>query len=622
MKIVKKYFLSKLCLVEMKRIACIILILLILSPVSAAASRHVRIEEAEETDLPLYHFFSSLLDLSTTSAEKIVEREETIDELNSLKRILDISVEEIAEYKARGISTPAEENISEFISLGRALRDIYEGQNLFLKSFGTLQKEKSYESYLNALRGVEIGKRGIKEAELSVSKIKALEFRGSGGEILKLSTEDIERALERLERIFENYERLLQPYELSERFIVIHASEENPHLFEEVEIYGYTSESEVTLHVLTPSHEKNFPVEIEEGRFNLSLSFDELGAHQIFATSGALKSNVLILNVSRIPTIIIAEGGSSRISEEFVLRGHLLDYRGDPLRGREIISGEMRALTDENGSFDFRLKSEKRARISLELLFPGDEIYESSRTTAEVIFYGENLRITLEAPEEPLRSGEIELRGYVDSGYDIPLEIYVDERHIKTIYASSSFTFNLSLDAGEHTVFALFRGDELYEPAKSNILEIRIYGQHERIPEILSIPLHAQKRENYFLFALILLAILSAKLILSRRKAERAERSEGEKMRADAVEGRRAERISGSFRDLYLMLLKSYGLGRSMTPRELLRALRDVRFREELRRAVRLHERSFYGMEKLKSHEERMLGRAIRKVIMLLRRGS
>ncbi|MBC7114063.1 MAG: hypothetical protein H5T47_00345, partial [Archaeoglobi archaeon] len=245
--------------------------------------------------------------------------------------------------------------------------------------------------------------------------------------------------------------------------------------------------------------------------------------------------------------------------------------------------------------------------ISLELLFPGDEIYESSRTTAEVIFYGEELRITLEAPEEPLRSGEIELHGYVDSGYDIPLEIYVDERYIKTIYASSSFTLNLSLDAGEHTVFALFRGDELYEPAKSNILEIRIYGQ-----EI----------DHYFLFALILLAILSAKLILSGRKAERAERSEGEKMRADAVEGRRAEGISGSFRDLYFMLLKSYGLGRSMTPRELLRALRDVRFREELRRAVRLHERSFYGMEKLKSHEERMLGRAIRRVIMLLRRGS
>jgi len=560
-------------------------------------------EEAEETDLPVYHFFSSLLDLSTTSAERIVEREERVEELNSLRRILDESLFEIAEYRARGISTPAEENLSHFISLERALRNIYDGQKLFLESFSTLQRDPSYELYLNALRGIEMGKGGIEEARLSISKIKTLEFRAYGGEVLRLRTEDIERALERLEKIFENYESLLQSYEFSERFIVIYASDENLHLFEEVEIYGYTSESEVTLHILSSSREEIVPVKVEGNRFSVTFLFEELGSYEVFATSGALKSNVIILNISKIPTLIVANGGSSKISEEFVVRGSLIDYTGNPLKNRKVLSGEMVALTDEKGSFGFRLKSEKRAEILLELVFPGDEIYESSTTSVRVIFYGEALKIVLEAPEGILSSGEIKFHGYVNSSYEIPLEIYVDGERKETLYASSHFTFNLSLNAGDHTIFALFRGDDFYEPSRSNILEIHV---------------HAQETNKELLYLLLLLfAIISAKLIFSRRRAEIEEKRE---IRSDVIEQREVKRISESFRDLYLMLLKIYGLRRSMTPREVLRTLGDAQFRDELRRAVRLHERRFYGMERLKSPEERMLRRAIRKVIIMLRR--
>jgi len=592
----------------------------------------MKIEEAENSDLPVYLFLDSLLELATTSTEKILEIEQNITELKILENRLTITSNEVTYYKARGITSRLEEDLPPFIKLGEGLKNIAEGQRIFLKNFEVLQLEGSRDAYLDALRGVKLGRMGIEEAKESVETIKNLSFYDSEGRELRLNTEEIEKNLERLERIFTQYEKMLEKYsEISKMAIVIYASKETPYLFETVEIYGYAfGVSEVKLHIISSASETEIPFRVENERFIFATSFKEVGAHKIFATSGELRSNTLILNVSKIPTFIIADGGVSHISENFTIHGSLQDYKNNPLSNKEVIVDGEKVLTDHHGNFEITLKSDIRKTFYLDILFLGDEIYEGSKTSVTVIFYGDKLNITLSSSEVPIAGKEFKITGYVDSEYEVPLEVYVDGKPLKKIHAMGDFYFNLSLEAGNHQIFAVFNGDERYEPAKSNVLQLYLPVKSNilqlHLPAKSNIPqLHVYSQYIplvLFIFvALTLLSILLLKLTFGRkifgRKVKKEEKiSEVLKKK----EEKEISKFSGiRYRELYFMLTKLYGLKKSLTPRELLKKLENEPFIEELKKATIFHERSFYGMKRLQLPERRMFLRAIRRIIQLIR---
>jgi len=594
----------------MKRtLALITLALLTFSTFGLASERHFEYDTAYENDKGIYIYFRVLLLYSEMTLDKVIDEDnESIYYAESVATKLKVTQEEIEFYKSFGIKAKVEDYLPPFLAFGEGLKDIVEGQRLFLDNIEIVKELGDYYAYLNATQGLEMMVEGISKAENALDVIDTFEFRDEDGNILTLDTSSIREKLEKIKRMYLGYERGLNVYGAAvtpPTSLVLYASNLNPFVYENVTFYGYASGFEnVNIHI----ENKTIVVRVKNNRFSYVYSFERPGTYKVFATgvkNGSVESsNVITINVVKIPTkIVLSSKGSAYINQSLKVNGFLLDYYGNTLKGEKVFAEfddeKFTLFTSSNGSFSFNVTSSKNGRKLVNVTYPGSEIYAGSWASLSVVFLKYPVKITIKADKEEVKKGEgVRIIGKITGvEREIPIAVYVDDKPYKSLYVAKEFEVEISFnDTGRHEVYAYFPGDEYYDEAKSNVVSI----------SVVSFSLI-----EYIIFALVLallggIAYLSRKLYLRRREGMSDEEfvalikalRELEKEEEEEME-RKFKSLREMYREIYQRLIKQYGLKPSTTPRELVKRVRKESFAPYLEKLTSLYERHFYGKKPL-----------------------
>lgn len=595
----------------MKRVAALIILLLLVSSSFVLASeRHFEYKTASENDMGVYVYFKVILIYSEVTLDRIIAGEnESIDYVKIIESRLNTTRDEVEFYRSFGIESKVGRYLPPFLELCGGMKDIAIGQRLFLDSIDAVKEAADWQAYINASLGLEKMESGISRAEKALDVIATFEFVDENNNIVTLDTSPLRERLEKIKRIYTGYERVLNSYSvLPSDSLVLYVSNPNPIAYENVTFYGYAPNLEsVDIHV----ENKTITLKVNNNRFSYVYSFDRPGKYEIFATGAAngsvLKSNVLEVNVSKVPTkIILSSKGIAYINESIRVKGLLLDHYGRPLPGETVFwkfgGKNFTATTSEDGSFSLSVISAESGEKRVDVTYPGSEIYEGSSASINVAFLRYPVKITLRANGEKVKRGEnLTVTGEVTGVKgEVPIEVYVDGKLYASLYASRTFEVSVGFNTtGRHEVYAYFPGNSYYSEAKSNVLTVDV----------------VRFSTGELLFLALLLALLGGAGYLAgarRKKREGISDEEFVELIRSIEELEKAEReekkrklksIVHLYRDIYHRLIRHYNLKPSLTPRELVSLLRNEGFAHHLEKVTRIHERYFYGKKPLKKEE-------------------
>ncbi|AHF79408.1 hypothetical protein [Thermococcus paralvinellae] len=625
----------------MKRVLVFMIIILIaVNGLGLALDRHVPYESASENDKGIYIYLKSILLYSGITLDNIInENNESINYALKLEERLNMTKEEVEFYKTMGIESKIEKYLPPFLKLGEGIKEIAEGQKIFLDNIEKVKLEKDYYAYMNATKGLNLIKEGISLSEEALDEIDVLEFLDENNITVKLDTTQLREKLEEIKRVYLVYEKTLSAYKVlppeelqklikreeektgkpvdTKEFLeknkiipipkqlTIYASKLNPFVYESVTFYGYAlGFNEVEIHIGNES----FTVPIENNYFSLKHVFKQVGSYKVFATGmkeGKLEtSNILLINVSKIPTsLILSSEKSAYVDQKLKIEGILLDYYRNPVGAQEIrvnFDGKKFTLkTLKNGSFSFEVSRKKEGRYLVNVTYLGNEIYAGSSASLNVYFMRYPIDIKIKTDKARVKIGqELYIFGEVKGAKrPILISVYVDGKLYQQWLTKTVFGFKLRFNStGTHEIYAYFPGDEYYAPARSNLLKISVIKYSFR--EILII-------------ALAFISLLVIYVFVSSRKERRKGISDEEfvelikSLEALEVkeEGKKVKRLRDIYREVYYKLISYYNLKPTLTPRELLRKLRNESFSYDLERLTQLHEKYFYGRKRLKRNE-------------------
>ncbi|ADT85089.1 Ig-like domain-containing protein [Thermococcus barophilus] len=625
----------------MKRVLVFVIVLLIASSgLGLALDRHIPYEIASENDKGIYIYLKSILLYSDIVLKNIIdENNDSVNYALKLETRLNMTREEVEFYKTMGIESKIEKYLPPFLKLGKGIKEIAEGQKIFLDNIEKVKTEKDYYSYMNATKGLNLIKEGISLSEEALDEIDVLEFLDENNVTVKLDTTQLRERLEEIKRMYLVYEKILRAYQVlspeelqklikkeekktgkpvnTEEFIeknriipiperlTLHASKLNPFVYENVTFYGYAPGfNEVEIHIGNES----FAVPVRNNYFSLKHVFKQVGSYRVFATgmreNKLETSNILLINVSKIPTnLIISSEKSAYVDQKLRIEGILLDYYRNPLGAQEIrasFDGEKLTLkTLKNGSFSFEISRKKEGKYLVNVTYLGNEIYAGSSASLSVYFMRHPVDIKIKTDKAKVKIGqELYIFGEVKGAKrPILISVYVDGKLYQQWLTKTVFGFKLRFNStGTHEIYAYFSGDEYYAPAKSNLLKISVIKYSFR--EILII-------------ALAFVSLLVLYVFVSSKKGQRKGISDEEFVELIKSleelevkeEGKKVKRLRDIYREVYYKLISYYNLKPTLTPRELLRKLRNESFSYDLERLTQLHERYFYGRKRLKRNE-------------------
>ena len=174
------------------------------------------------------------------------------------------------------------------------------------------------------------------------------------------------------------------------------------------------------------------------------------------------------------------------------------------------------------------------------------------------------------------------------------------------------FNFKLTFTKpGEYDVYVYFPGDEWHKATKSNIVRIKV-------------------KELFTSYVLLLVSVVSSFIIYGiyglyfRSKKEKKEVfKESKKVERLTVEEKTKmdltiDKIEYAYRYLFNTLVSRYNLKRSLTPRELLKALKKEPFATKLEVVTTLHEKMMYGGKRLNDEEKKLYLICINDIIKSL----
>lgn len=593
----------------MKRsIVLIILILLAFSSFGLAMERHFEYEKAYENDKGIYIYFRVILLYSEMTLDKIIaEDNQSLYYANNVETKLNITREEIEFYRSFGIRAKVEDYLPTFLDLGRGIKKIALGQNLFLENIEKVRETGDYQAYINASLGLETMGEGISKAEGALNNIENFEFVDEDNSTLRLDTSSLREKLEKIKEMYSGYERVLSTYTvLPPDSFLLYASNLNPFVQENVTFYGYAPNfTIVNLHIGNLTVVLN----VKNDRFSFVYSFDRIGNYEVFATgirNGSFeKSNTLNISVLRIPTrIILSSGESAYINQSVNVRGVLLDYYGNALGGEELFveydQGKFRVSTLENGAFSFNVTARESGKKLLNVSYAGSDVYAGSSAFLSLTFLKYPVRIEIKTDKESFKVGEeVKIRGTV-SGVrrEIPVIVYVDGKPHTEVHTMGDFEVDVVFnETGEHKIYALFPGDEYYERAISNTITLKIvsFSLFETFLIILIVAL---------LFGI---AFLGYRLY---RRGHRGMSDEEFVALLKAMEEAKKDKdvrkfrsLREMYREIYHKLIRHYGLKTSLTPRELVSRLKGESFAYHLEKITTIYERHFYGKKILRRSE-------------------
>ncbi len=545
----------------MRKFVALMLLAVIISEVSG---EHVRYSEALQSDQWLHEFYSGFIDEFAEEIKKAAIGEGCISPVKKLE----IVKAEIEFYKARGVDSNASLAIEPFLRFSRALDDFCRASEL-------------KEPFALKVMG-----DSLSEMLSSVDEIEKIVYY-NGTTPLYFNTTELREALFELKDFLDFYSEQIKAQEVEGIWVSV--SNDEPVLFEDVRIRVYANN-------VTPL--KLFIDDLSFEAKDLTFNFSKLGEHIIYATGlkgdEVVKSNVVRVTVKKIPVQIHLKAESAFVRQSAEVEGYIFDYFGSPLSVPLEVNGfEIEA---KNGHFSITIRKDYECSVLVSAFYPGNETHESAVANTTVYFSRYPTWIKLEAEKGRIFEWE-KLNLSVKASDELPIRVIVDEKEELSFYGKSH-NFSLKLKPGKHVIYAIFDGDELRKPAKSNEVEV--------VVESL----------NLLPLALLPLALITA-LLLSRfsRKFLRPEKAkmvvkkgpevvnEVETEEIDLAK-EKFDDLSEAFVKVFDKLTSKYGLSKALTPRELLKSIEKEEIAGKLAELINLHEKFAYAVQRLSDEEK------------------
>jgi len=233
--------------------------------------------------------------------------------------------------------------------------------------------------------------------------------------------------------------------------------------------------------------------------------------------------------------------------------------------------------------------SRKPEVFNVTLWFDGDEVHSGTVKAVKIEFKRYPVSITLNGPSRVPLGRKARFSGSIQPAMDVPLTVYVNGKARMRI-RSKNGTFSFELKPGKtgsFRVYVLFEGNELYDRAVSNTVLLDVVGS-----------------TNFFRYSAIALLVLAILLGLRfRRKPEERVTEAPEVHPVPEVEGAEEltvpEDVGEAYSLLRKLLRRRFSLETGLTPREVLKALREWELYPELEKVTLLHERAVYGGKRL-----------------------
>ncbi|ASJ07631.1 hypothetical protein A3L08_02980 [Thermococcus pacificus] len=557
----------------MRKVSILIILILIIGSVPLASGKAV--QEPTQRDVFLYQYFSQVLvrfDYSLRYA--LVNENYSLKLANLTLSELELIKDESLYYQEKGVNStvmrvipPFYDFASEMVVLVQLVLEFHENPTPALAS-GILSTVDDMERTLDVIEGIRLM---------------------NGTEVLTFNTAKVRTHLAAIRKLVSN----LPP---GQGDFVIGVSDDSPILHQTITIFGSCpGNSSVTVVIEGGNSTSLLLVNSRNGLFSTNYRFDELGTYRIYAVQGGERSNNVTVTVRRIPTSFIVDDSYSAFLNSTVhLSGRLVDYYGNPLGGRKITVGNSTLTTGSDGGFSKGYFSPVATSFKVTLRFGGDATHAATMKEVIVRFTRYPVSITLDGPSEVVLGKTAVFTGTVDPALPFPITVYVaGKEYLRLTPDNGTFSFELKPnETGEFEVYASFSGNERYEKAKSNVVVLKV------VPP-----------ENMMLryIAIALLALLMVALILLERRKEGDKAPARKKPEPDVVPGEEKvpikaetefkipEDVGEAYTLLRERLREALGVSESMTPREVLRALRDWELYPYLETVTKLHEKAVYG---------------------------
>jgi hypothetical protein len=557
--------------------------------IGQAEALHERFSFAERSDEWLHEFFGKFLKDFEGCLHGIAKSEIRANESREIMESLETVKREIEFYRSRGIETNASLAIGPFLSFSKNLSILAEAQQDFLDEIRNLKEGKG--DYRLVATAILKAKSSIEGMGKALDEIDSVVFYDNATPLF-FKTSGIRELLDEIESLFELYEGVAKAYEVDGIWVFV--SKHDPFLFERIRIWIYARN-------VTPTD-----LFIDKTRFEpreMEYSFETLGKHLIYARGirgdESVKSNVVEINVIKIPTYIFLSSSTAFIGEETEINGLIRDHYGAKMSVplKLFIDGKELLLESKDGMFSLKIKRDYECRVRIEAFYEGNETHEGSYAEEIVHFTRFPVWIMLESDRQRVSVGEeVLFNGTISES--LPIEIVVNSEEMLKLKAGKNFSFSLNFSApGVYEIYARFPGDELRRPAESNRIKIVVYEPF-------------LQKNHLILVILLSLLLLSAFAIerVGKRKAKQEERAE---IKVSIAEDKKEEKkesgersLEAMFIELFEALVKKFRLKKSLTPRELLKELRNWNFADKLREIVELHEKFAYAGVKLSKEEE------------------
>jgi len=604
----------------MRRILILVMLISLVTPVNGI--RHVIYSKAIPSDEGIYSYFSELLKDAEKCLDKFLDEDPNIVNLStSLERKVKLTEEECRFYTAKGVKSNVSIVVKPFLSLSSGIKRLTQFQSIFLENIGLLSKNKhNYSAYVNARTAVVNMKLALGVINNSINEIERIVLWNETSK-LYFDVLGLKSKLKDVCDLVEYYESLLVGFE--REGIVVAVSDDHPYLYQEISIYVYAIN-------VTPTALFIDNVKYELKNSTMKHSFKKLGEHTIYAegiSNGKIvKSNVVKVYVGKIPTnIVLSSKSVAFLNEKVEIFGFLSDYYGNPIEANVTVKtdGKKAEFKTHNGSFSFNVTKSSEGLLNISVFYAGNETYESSN--ASVSIYFSRFLISLHIEADRTRVGVNETVKFTGRIYgincSIPIHIFVDSTDVKTLNAIGVFNFTLNFSKpGKYSVFAYFPGDPLHKPVKSNKIEIVVISGFS-----------SQKSYALWVATAIIIALASVYVkskwdriisILNGTKTEHTKEPKEEEIKEEEVgeekivkEFKLPESVEDAYRFLFNALVDRYNLKRSLTPRELLKALNSKPFAKKLRIVTELHEKAVYGKMELKEDEKDIYFRSIAEIL-------
>jgi len=536
-----------------------LLVSLLISPVSANGVRHLRYSEANASDEAIYSFFTDVLKDAGTCMDKIIEESPDADNLaSSLESGVKVTEEESRFYAAKGVESNVSWVVKSFCSLSRGVKKTTSSQLAFLTNYEILKNESDYEAYVRARAAVVNMRAGADAINCSLDAIEQIELWNETSRLF-FNVSELRDKLKDIYALIDHYEKLLEKYELE-----------------------------------TPTFEK-------------------------------------------IPTFItLSSKYAAFVNERVKIAGLLVDYYNEPLCGANVTitaSGRRSELkTDRNGRFAFIATRSSEGYLNVSAFYPGNETYESSSANISLFFLRFPVSLHIEANETQISANEtVNFTGSVygiNSGYTVALTIFVNDTGVKTLTGTKDFNFSFRFPSpGTYWVYAFFPGDSLFMPAKSNVVKITVKEK----PVIMNLQFYL-----WLILIAIILFFTGLYVRTLKRKTKQKNRTvdnPGTEVAAGEVEDRGEEahyeeaseanilegiNLEDAYKLLFDTIVEKYGIKRSATPRELVKAVKEeASFAEMLEAVTELYEKAVYGNQELTVEEEESYFKLIKEILSL-----